>query len=85
MNKTLFGVLTILFHCYGLNCFLQGDVKTGIIRIVLNICTCGICGIIYAIMGIILGIKVLQMTDEEYESKLGTIDMGFPAMAGSKE
>ncbi len=79
-NKIVFGILCILFHQFGVNCFLQGDTKTGIIRIVLSLLTCGICSTIYGIMGIILGIKVLMMSDEDYAAAKGTIDMGFPKM-----
>lgn len=80
MNKTLFGILTILFNSVGVPCFIQGQTKAGIIRIVLYCVTFGIVGTINAIMGIIQGIKVLQMTEEEFQSKLGTIDMGIPKM-----
>ena len=80
MNKTTFGILTILFNSYGVPCFIQGNVKAGILRIVLAIVTCGIIGIINAIQGIILGIKVLKMTDEEFEAQKGTIDAGIPKM-----
>lgn len=79
-NKIVFGILCIFFHSLGLNCFLQGDSKTGIIRILLTLFTCGICPTIYSIMGIILGIKVIMMSDEEYAAAKGTIDMGFPKM-----
>lgn len=80
MNKTTFGILTILFNSYGVPCFIQGNVKAGILRIVLGIVTCGIIGVINVIKGIILGIQVLKMTEEEFKAKLGTIDSGIPAM-----
>ncbi len=83
-NKVVFGILTILFHQFGVNCFMQGDSKTGIIRILISLLTCGIGSTILGIMGIILGIQILTMSDEEYEAKKGTIDMGFPKMNVSK-
>jgi hypothetical protein len=58
---------------------MQGQVKTGILRIVLSIVTCGVIGIINFIKGIILGIQILKMTDEEYAEKKGTFDTGIPA------
>jgi hypothetical protein len=82
MNKTLFGILAILCNAIGVPCFIQGQTKTGIIRIVLSmIPVVGwvIC-IINEIYGIILGIEVLKMTEEEFQSKLGTLDKGIPAM-----
>jgi hypothetical protein len=83
-NKILFGILTILFNAYGVPCFLQGDTKTGIIRIVISLVTCGIGALVLEIMGIILGIKVLTMSDEEYAAQKGTLDMGFPKMNVNK-
>ena len=78
-NKVLFGVMCILFNSYGVPCFLQGDSQKGIKRIIFGIVSCGIIALINSIMGIILGIQVLTMSDEEYESKKGTFDSGIPA------
>lgn len=77
-NKTLFGVMCILFNCIGVPNFMQGKSKTGILKIVLYIVTCGIVGAINAIMGILLGIKVLKMTDEEFEAEKYNLDAGIP-------
>ena len=78
-NKTLFGIMTIIFNSYGVPCFMQGQVKTGILRIVLGVVTCGVIAIINMIKGIILGIQILKMSDEEYAQKKGTFDSGIPA------
>lgn len=78
-NKTLFAIMTILFNCYGVPCFMQGQTKTGILRIVLGIVTCSVLFYVNLIMGIILGIQILKMSDEEYEAKKGTFTKGIPA------
>ena len=80
MNKTTFGILTIILNAYGVPCFIQGDVKTGILRIVLAFVTCGVIGIINLVKGILLGIDILKMTEEEFQAKMGTFDAGLPAM-----
>ena len=77
-NRVLFGVLTILFNNIGVPCFILGKAKAGILRIVLNFVTCGIIGIINFIKGIILGIKILKMTDEEYAAQKDTLLDGIP-------
>lgn len=77
-NKVLYGVMCIIFNSIGVPCFMRGDVKTGVLRIVLSIVTCGVIGVINEIMGIILGIKVLCMSDEEYAEKKDTLVMGVP-------
>lgn len=77
-NKVLFGIMTIIFNSIGVPCFMQGRVGTGIWRIVLGVVTCGIIGIINEIMGIILGIQILKMSDEEFQEKKETITKGIP-------
>ena len=78
-NRILFGIMCIIFNSYGIPCFMQGHGKTGILRIVLGCVTCGVIGIINTIQGIILGITVLKMSDEEYAQKKGTLSRGVPA------
>lgn len=78
-NKVLFGVLTIIFNSIGVPCFMQGQIKTGVLRIVLGIVTFGVIEIINLVKGIILGIKILQMSDEEYaEARKSYIGSGIP-------
>lgn len=79
MNRTTFAIITLLFNALGVPCFIQGNAKSGILRIVLNFVTCGIIGFINGIMGIILAIEIFKMTDEEFEEKKGTITKGIPA------
>ena len=78
-NKKLFGIMCILFNEYGVPNFMQGQVSTGILKIVLGVVSCGVIAIINFIKGIILGISILKMTDEEYEAKKGTFDAGVPS------
>lgn len=78
-NKILYGIMCILFNGIGVPCFMRGDVKTGILRIVLGVVTCGIICLINEIMGIILGIKVLTMSNEDYEANKAELAMGVPS------
>lgn len=78
-NKVLFGIMCIIFNSYGVPCFMQGKVGTGIWRIVLGCVTFGVIGIINVIKGIILGIQVLKMSDEEYNEKKGSLSSGIPS------
>ncbi len=78
-NKVLFGIMCIIFNSYGVPCFMQGQVKTGVMRIVLGVGSCGVIGIINVVKGIILGIQILKMSDEEYAAKKGTFTSGIPA------
>ena len=78
-NKILFAIMCILFNAYGVPCFMQGDKSKGIKRIVFGVITFGVIAVINEVKGIILGIKILKMTDEEYAAQKGTFDSGIPA------
>ena len=77
-NKVLYGIMCIIFNSIGVPCFMRGDTKTGILRIVLHLVTFGIIGTINGIMGIILGIKVLCMSDAQFAEQKDTLVMGIP-------
>lgn len=68
MNKTTYGVLVLLLNGYGMASFLNGNTNKGIFTIVSSFITLGILGFVNAIKGILMGIKILQMTDEEFET-----------------
>lgn len=79
-NKILFGIMTIIFNSIGVPCFMQGKVKAGVWRIVLGLITFGVISFINEILGIIQGIKILCMSDEEYaEADKATLLSGVPS------
>ena len=78
-NRILFGIMTIIFNAYGVPCFMAGKIKAGILRIVLGFVTCGVIEIINFVKGIILGIKILKMSDEEFAEKKETLFSGIPS------
>lgn len=65
-NKMTYGILVLLFNAIGITSFLKGNTKKGILTIVSHCITLGIIGLINGIKGIILGIKIIQMSDEEF-------------------
>ena len=81
MNKVVFGIMTIIFNSVGVPCFMLGKVKEGILRIVLAVVTCGVIEIINLIKGIIFGIQILNMSDEEFEERKANDQLlsGIPA------
>ena len=84
-NRILFGIMTLILNCYGVPNFMNRDVKTGILKIVLGVVTCGVIAIINEITGIILGIKILCMSDEEFAEKKATLFTGVPSGAAKAE
>ena len=78
-NKIIFGIMTIIFNSIGVPCFIQGKVKAGVWRIILGFITFGIVSFINEILGIIQGIKILCMSDDEYAaSDVSELLSGFP-------
>ena len=78
-NRVLYGIMTLIFNCVGVPCFMQGKVKAGVLRIVLGVVTCGVIMTINEIMGIIQGIKILCMSDEEFAANKENLLMGVPS------
>ena len=79
-NKILFGIMTLIFNAIGVPCFMAGKTKAGVLRIVLGIITFGIITFINEIMGIIKGIQILCMSDEDYAAAdKSTLLMGIPS------
>jgi hypothetical protein len=79
-NKILYGIMTIIFNSIGVPCFMQGKVKAGVLRIILGVVSFGVIGCINEIMGIIQGIKILCMSDEDYAAAdKATLLMGIPS------
>ena len=77
-NRIAFGIICIILNGIGVPCFMQGNVKTGVLRIVLGVVTFGVIMLINEIKGIILGISILKMSDEEYAEKKNTLSSGIP-------
>ncbi len=79
MNKIAYGIMCILFNGIGVPCFMQGNVGAGILRIFLGFISLGVIFIINDIMGLVLGIRVLCMSNAEFEEKKDTLCKGVPA------
>ena len=72
--------MTLIFNSVGVPCFMQGKVKEGVLRIVLGCVTFGVIACINEVMGIIQGIKILCMSDEDYAAAdKATLLMGVPS------
>ena len=72
--------MTIIFNSIGVPCFMVGKTTAGVLRIVLSIITFGVIGVINEIFGIIQGIKILCMSDEEFAAAdKATLLAGVPS------
>ena len=65
-DRTTYAILVLLFNAIGITSFLKGNAQKGLFTIISSIITCGIIGFINAIKGILLAIKIFQMTDEAF-------------------
>ena len=84
-NKILFGIMCIVFNAIGVPLFMQGKKNEGIRRIIFGVITLGVIFVINEIMGIILGIQVLTMSDEEFEAKKYELFKGVPGLKKAEE
>lgn len=70
-KKVLLGVMTIIFAEFGVDQFMLGQTKKGVYSILLCLIYCiPVIGYVYGIIrfigGILRGVKVLKMSDEEF-------------------
>ena len=65
-NRTTYAILVLLFNGLGITSFMKGNTQKGLYTILSSIITCGIVGFINSIKGILLAIKIFQMTDEAF-------------------
>jgi ribosomal protein L7/L12 len=78
-NKFVFAILSIFTNHLGIPAFLQGKKKTGLVRLILTFVTLGICGFINFILGLIQGIQVIMMSNEDFEEQKYVLDKGIPS------
>ena len=83
-NKILCGIMTIVFNAVGVPCFMQGHVKEGVLRIVLGVVTFGVIAVINEVFGIIKGIEILRMSDEEFAEKKAHLNKGIPGVPNAQ-
>ncbi len=84
-SKVFYGIMTIIFNGVGVPCFMQGKKGAGVARIILGIITFGVIAIINEIMGIVMGIRILCMSDAEYEKKKKYLLKGVPSGLSQEE
>ena len=80
-NKVLYALMTLLFNGFGVPFFMQGKTKNGILKVVLAIIPIvgQVSCLVNGIMGIIMAIKIFQMSDEEYAAAdKATLLTGWP-------
>lgn len=65
-DKTAAGILGILLGGLGVHQFYLGSVGTGLILIAISVITCGIVG---AVLGLVEGILILVMSDEDFNKR----------------
>lgn len=64
-DKTAAGILGILLGGFGVHQFYLGSVGTGFVMIAITLITCGIG----AVLGLVEGILILVMSDEDFNKR----------------
>jgi TM2 domain-containing membrane protein YozV len=65
-KKVVAGIMGILFGAYGVHKFILGYTSAGVTMLLLTLLTCGIGGVVMAIIGLIEGITYLTAKDEQF-------------------
>lgn len=65
-KKVAAGICGILLGSLGIHKFILGMNTAGLIMLLCTVCTCGIAGMIFHVVGIVEGILYLTKTDEEF-------------------
>ena len=71
-NKTTAGLLAIFLGAFGAHFFYMGNSKKGTTRLLLSIFV-PLCAFIFAIMGIVEGIKLLSMSDAAFIEEMDVL------------
>ncbi len=79
-NRVTFGVMCMVFNPLGVPCFMQGRIKLGIKRLMLSLFTIGIGFMINFIKGIILGARILKMSDQDFARNKYNLSSGAPRL-----
>lgn len=64
-KRMMCGILAILLGHFGIHKFILGKTKPGVIMLLVTLLTC-VGGPVMWVIGIVEGIKYLQMTDEQF-------------------
>lgn len=68
-EKMVAGLLGILLGGLGIHHFYLGSTTAGIIELAVTVVTCGFGGILSGIAGLVEGIMILVMPDEEFNQR----------------
>ena len=82
-NKVTAGVLAIVLGAYGAQYFYMGNTEKALLRLLLSIFI-PVCAVVFEIMGIVEGVKILSMSDEEFAERFYEL-RGEMTDAGEKE
>lgn len=77
-SRGVAALLAILIGALGIHYFYVGKNTAGIICLVLTLCSCGWAATLLSIMGIIQGILMFTMSEEDFENRYVYTQSTFP-------
>jgi TM2 domain-containing membrane protein YozV len=75
-SKVVAGVLGILLGAFGIHHFYLGSTMAGVILLLVTVLSCGFLSVIPWIIGVVEGILLLVMKDEEFDARYNLREPG---------
>ncbi len=75
-SKVVAGVLGILLGAFGIHHFYLGSTMAGVILLLVTVLTCGTLALISSIIGLVEGILLLVMPDDEFNARYNLREPG---------
>lgn len=83
-NKVVAGILAILLGWLGIHHFYLGSTMAGVVLLAVSLVTCGTLAAVSWIIGIVEGIMILIMKDEEFDARYNQREPGSMEFAFMK-
>jgi TM2 domain-containing membrane protein YozV len=83
-QKVVAGILAILLGALGIHHFYLGSTMAGVVLLAVSLVSCGFLAALSSICGIVEGIMILIMKDEEFDARYNQREPGSMEFAFMK-
>lgn len=77
-SRGVAALLAILLGSLGVHYFYCGKITAGVVCALCTLCSCGLLGVVVAVLSLVQGIMMFLMSQEEFENKYVLTPSTFP-------